>query len=95
MKFNDKLLPGVVRISQFTRTSGDFSRPASVRASIGTFEQAQAMASDLEDFNWNEFSDVGILCPPEGICPVGSLPIVEEKSVTEEALERWVPLVER
>ena len=58
-------------------------------------EQAQAMASDLEDFNWNEFSDVGILCPPKGICPVGSLPIVEKKSVTGEALERWVPLVER
>src|SRR4030042_659334 len=58
-------------------------------------EHRQAMASDLEEFNWNEFSDVGILCPPEGICPVGSLPIVEKKSVTEETLERWVPLVER
>src|SRR4030065_815893 len=58
-------------------------------------EQAQAMALDLEDFNWNEFYDVGILCPPEGICPVGSLPIVEKKSVNGEALERWVPLVER
>ncbi|MFC2050511.1 hypothetical protein ACFLTN_04995 [Chloroflexota bacterium] len=60
-----------------------------------SIEQAQAVASDLEDFNWNEFSDVGILCPPKGICPVGSLPIVEKKSVTEETLERWVPLVER
>ena len=58
-------------------------------------EQAQAIASDLEDFNWNEFSGVGILCPPAGICPVGSLPIVEKKSVTAETLERWVPLVER
>jgi hypothetical protein len=58
-------------------------------------EQAQAIASDLEDFNWNEFSDVGILCPPWGICPVGSLPIVEKKSLTEETLERWVPLIER
>ena len=60
-----------------------------------SIEQAQAVASDLEDFSWNEFSDVGILCPPEGICPVGSLPIVEKKSVTEETLERWVSLVER
>ena len=58
-------------------------------------EQAQAMASELEDFNWSEFSDIGILCPPTGICPVGSLPIVEKKSVTGETLERWVPLVER
>jgi hypothetical protein len=57
--------------------------------------QAQATASKLEDFNWDKFSDVGILCPPVGICPVGSLPIVEKKSVTEETLERWVPLVER
>ena len=58
-------------------------------------EQAQAMASDLEDFNWNEFSDIGILYPPKGICPVGSLPIVEKKSVNGEALERWISLVER
>lgn len=58
-------------------------------------EQAQAMASDLEDFNWNEFSNVGILCPPKGICPVGSLPIVEKSSVVEEFMERWVPLAER
>lgn len=44
MKFGDELLPKVVKISQFTRTSEDFSRPASVRASIATFEQAQAIA---------------------------------------------------
>jgi len=58
-------------------------------------EQAQAIASDLENFNWNEFSKVGILCPPEGICPVGSLPIVEKGSVPKEFLERWVPLAEQ
>ncbi|MCX6008797.1 MAG: hypothetical protein NTW48_01940 [Chloroflexi bacterium] len=58
-------------------------------------EQAQAMASDLEDFNWNEFSNIGILCPPKGICPVGSLPIVEKSSVVEEFMERWVSLAER
>ncbi|OGN93365.1 MAG: hypothetical protein A2Z75_08820 [Chloroflexi bacterium RBG_13_50_10] len=58
-------------------------------------EQAQAIASDLENFNWNEFSDIGILCPPAGICPVGNLPIVEKKSVVTELMDRWVPLVER
>jgi Mg-chelatase subunit ChlI len=39
-----ELLPEVVRISQSTRASEDISRPASVRASISTFEQAQAIA---------------------------------------------------
>ncbi|MBN2463307.1 MAG: hypothetical protein JXB43_06875 [Dehalococcoidia bacterium] len=58
-------------------------------------EQAQAIASDLENFNWNEFSNVGILYPPEGICPVGNLPIVEKSSVNEAFIERWVPLVEQ
>lgn len=58
-------------------------------------EQAQAIASDLEDFNWNEFSDIGILCPPKGICPVGPLPIVEKNSVAEELIDRVVPLTER
>ncbi|MFH1639046.1 MAG: AAA family ATPase [Chloroflexota bacterium] len=42
--FADDLLPGVVRISQSTRTTEEISRPASVRASIATFEQAQAIA---------------------------------------------------
>jgi len=58
-------------------------------------EQAQVIASELEDFNWNEFSEIGILCPPKGICPVGSLPIVEKSSASGELMERWVPLVER
>ncbi len=44
VRFDDKLLPEIVRISQFTRASEDFSRPASVRASMATFEQAQAIA---------------------------------------------------
>ena len=43
-KFKDELFPQVVRISQLTRATEDFSRPASVRASIATFEQAQAIA---------------------------------------------------
>ncbi len=58
-------------------------------------EQAQVMASELEDFNWNEFSEIGILCPPMGVCPVGDLPIVEKSSASGALMERWVPLVER
>lgn len=58
-------------------------------------KQAQAIASDLEGFDWDKFSNVGILFPPEGICPVGSLPIVERGSVSKEFMERWVPLVEQ
>ncbi len=44
VSFDAELLPKVVKISQSTRATEDFSRPASVRASIATFEQAQAMA---------------------------------------------------
>ena len=44
MKFEAALLGKVVDISQATRTNEDISRPASVRASIATFEQAQAIA---------------------------------------------------
>jgi hypothetical protein len=58
-------------------------------------EQAQSIASELEHFNWNEFSAIGILCPPEGICPVGNLPIVEKASVAKELLDRVVLLSER
>ncbi len=44
VKFDDSLLNKVVEISQATRSNEDISRPASVRASIATFEQAQAVA---------------------------------------------------
>ncbi len=42
--FNDGQLHDIVKMSQATRTSRHFSRPASVRASIAAFEQAQAIA---------------------------------------------------
>jgi Mg-chelatase subunit ChlI len=44
VKFDNALLQKVVNISQSTRTREEISRPASVRASIATFEQAQAIA---------------------------------------------------
>jgi magnesium chelatase subunit I len=44
IKFDDRLLSGVVSMSQRTRQADDFSRPVSVRGSIATFEQAQAIA---------------------------------------------------
>ncbi len=44
VKFSDTLLPQVVKICQSTRTMEGISHPASVRASIATFEQAQAIA---------------------------------------------------
>jgi Mg-chelatase subunit ChlI len=44
VKFENELLDKVVAISQATRNQEDVSRPASVRASIATFEQAQAIA---------------------------------------------------
>jgi hypothetical protein len=58
-------------------------------------KKAQSIASELEHFNWNEFSAIGILCPPSGICPVGNLPIVEKASVDKELMDRMVPLSER
>jgi Mg-chelatase subunit ChlI len=43
-RIEENLLPNIVRISQSTRDTEDISRPASVRASIATFEQSQAIA---------------------------------------------------
>jgi len=58
-------------------------------------EQAQAIASELQHFDWNEFSAIGILYPPQGICPVGNLPIVEKASVDKKLVDRVVPLPEQ
>ncbi len=41
---DDSLISDAVKMSQATRTSSHFSRPASVRASIATYEQSQALA---------------------------------------------------
>lgn len=69
-----------------------FNRCDQMRKNI---EQAQAIASQLQHFDWNEFSVIGILCPPQGICPVGNLPIVERASVDKKLLDRVVALPER
>jgi len=58
-------------------------------------ERARSIASELQRFNWKEFSAIGILCPPAGICPVGDLPIVEKASVAKELVDRVVSLPER
>jgi magnesium chelatase subunit I len=57
VKFENDLLDKVVAISQSTRNQEDVSRPASVRASIATFEQAQAIAQ-LEGRHNVEMKDV-------------------------------------
>ncbi len=57
VKFNEGLLPEVVKISQFTRSTEDISRPASVRATIATFEQSQAIAQ-LKGRNAVERDDI-------------------------------------
>ncbi len=44
VNFDDALIPDVVKISQTTRATDEISRPASVRATIATFEQSQAIA---------------------------------------------------
>jgi hypothetical protein len=57
-------------------------------------EQAQSIALQLQNFSWDEFSEIGILCPPQGICPVGNLPIVEKASLDKQLLDRVVPVTE-
>jgi magnesium chelatase subunit I len=57
ISFNHALIHQVVDISQSTRTTDDISRPASVRASIATFEQAQSMAQ-LQGRNVVESDDI-------------------------------------
>jgi hypothetical protein len=58
-------------------------------------EQARSIALQIENFNWDEFSAIGILCPPQGVCPVGNLPIVEKDSVDKGLQGRVVPLPEQ
>lgn len=69
-----------------------FARCDQVQKNI---EQAQSIALQLEHFNWGEFSGVGILCPPQGICPVGNLPIVEKSSVDKSLVDRVIALPEQ
>ncbi len=56
--------------------------------------EAQRIALRLQHFDWDEFSDIGILYPPPGICPVGNLPIVEKSSVDSGQLSQVVDLLQ-
>lgn len=58
IKLDERLLPEIVKISHSTRDTEDISRPASVRASIATFEQAQAIAQ-LEGRDSVDGKDIG------------------------------------
>lgn len=57
IRFDNALIRKVVEISQATRMMEEISRPASVRVSIATFEQAQAMAR-LNGRDYVETDDV-------------------------------------
>jgi magnesium chelatase subunit I len=57
IQFEESLLHKVVEISHATRDMEDISRPASVRASIATFEQSQAVAA-LKGRNHVEDEDI-------------------------------------
>jgi Mg-chelatase subunit ChlI len=57
VKIEHELLTKVVAVSQATRNQEDVTRPASVRASIATFEQAQAIAQ-LEGRHSVEMNDL-------------------------------------
>jgi hypothetical protein len=56
--------------------------------------KAQQIASQLQHFDWGEFSGIGILYPPQGVCPVGNLPIVEKSSLTSQELSQVVDLLQ-
>jgi hypothetical protein len=68
-----------------------FSKCEQIQKNI---EHAQSLASELEHFKWDEFSGIGVLCPPEGICPVGNLPVVEKTSVDKTLINRVVSMPE-
>jgi hypothetical protein len=57
-------------------------------------EKARSIALDTQHFSWNEFAAIGVLYPPQGICPVKNLPIVEKDSVDKKLVDRVVPLPE-
>ncbi|HEX7364383.1 MAG TPA: hypothetical protein VF366_04355 [Dehalococcoidia bacterium] len=57
-------------------------------------KEAQRIALQLQHFDWDEFSSIGILYPPPGICPVGNLPIVERSSLDSEQLSQVVDLLQ-
>jgi len=57
-------------------------------------KEAQRIAVQLQHFEWDEFSGIGILYPPAGICPVGNLPIVEKRSVDSEQISQVVDLLQ-
>lgn len=60
---------------------------------VGHIESVQALASELEDFTWHGFDDIGVQAPPAGLCSLG-ICIVEKGKADLYDGAGWVPLSE-
>ena len=60
---------------------------------VGHIESVQGLASELEDFTWRGFDDIGVQAPPAGLCSLG-ICIVEEGQADMYDGAGWVPLSE-
>jgi len=60
---------------------------------VGHIENVQALASELQDFTWRGFDDIGFQAPPAGCCGLG-ICIVEEGEGDMYGAGVWTPLTE-
>ncbi len=60
---------------------------------VGHVESVQSLASELQDFTWRGFDDIGSQAPPAGCCSLGTC-IVDKEKADMWAVGAWTPLSE-
>ena len=60
---------------------------------VGHIENVQSLASELQDFTWRGFDDIGSQAPPAGCCSLG-ICIVEKEKGDMWAVGAWTPVSE-
>lgn len=70
------------------------SKPANPYNALKSYiKQASIAASELKDFTWDEFSNIGLEAPPSEICRLGER-VTEKDAFAESSGFKWTPLPE-
>jgi len=94
------LMAGMLLVGSLTACAQQATKPASedrflrkhgeMKVYIG---KARLAATELENFTWIEFNEIGIESPPAGLCALGACVIKKEAAVSGSG-NKWTPLVD-
>lgn len=90
---------GCISAAKFSEGTGNEGYPSGTGTGsvceevLRQLEVARQMVSQLQGFTWEEFTGIGVVLPPPGVCATG-VTYLAEKGAVPSGLG-WVPLTEK